>query len=216
MSTSPSPKLVRSVDELAELVASRRSDSRCLTAIAGAPGSGKSTTAELLVESLNAGVPDSAAVLAMDGYHYDDRVLNERGWRSRKGAPHTFDVGGLAQMLARLRTNDEAEVAVPVFDRSLEIARAGARIIPCSVTHVVVEGNYLLLEAEPWSGLARLFDTTVFIDVSEAELRRRLLDRWSGLSGRALSEQLDGNDMINVRLIRSHRRAPDVLFRPLD
>ena len=46
----------------------------------------------------------------MDGYHHDDAVLRARGLLARKGAPETFDVGGLAHMLDRLRRGDEAEV----------------------------------------------------------------------------------------------------------
>ena len=56
-------------------------------------------------------------------------MATSRGWRPRKGAPHTFDVGGYASALRRIRANDEPFVAVPRFDRDLEIARAGAIII---------------------------------------------------------------------------------------
>jgi pantothenate kinase len=82
----------------------------------------------------------------MDGYHFDDAVLNERGMRARKGAPETFDVGGLGHMLRRLKLNDEDEVAVPVFDRAIEISRAAARLISKTVSTIIVEGNYLLLD----------------------------------------------------------------------
>ena len=64
----------------------------------------------------------------MDGYHFDNAVLAERGLLARKGAPETFDVDGLAHDLARIRAGGRA-VAVPVFDRKLDLARAGARII---------------------------------------------------------------------------------------
>ena len=65
-----------------------RVDSGEIIAIVGAPGSGKSTTASKLAEALNRDSPGCAAVLAMDGYHYDDRLLVPRGLRPRKGAPH--------------------------------------------------------------------------------------------------------------------------------
>ena len=212
--------VVTSVQELAELLSSVDADrsvaptsgARRITAIAGPPGAGKSTVAEALVDLLNALSPGTAAVFPMDGYHYDDLVLEERGWRPRKGAPHTFDVSGFAHMLARLRRNDEDEVAVPVFDRGIEISRAGARIIPRSVSHIVVEGNYLLLDVRPWTDLGDHFDTTVSIDVPEAELRRRLVERWSHLSGAALEEKLEGNDMPNVRLVRSSSRPADIVI----
>ncbi|MFN3616327.1 MAG: nucleoside/nucleotide kinase family protein, partial [Rubrimonas sp.] len=112
-------------DFVARLQALAARPGRHVAALAGPPGAGKSTLAEMAVERLGA----ACAILPMDGFHYDDSLLNARGWRPRKGAPHTFDVGGLAATLARLRAGDEDAVAVPVFDRAIEIARAGARLI---------------------------------------------------------------------------------------
>ena len=160
--------------ELVRIVAGRGHDRRSVTAVAGAPGSGKSTLAESLALRLNADDPGSAAVFPMDGYHYDNMILNARGWLARKGAPHTFDVRGFARMLARLKENTEEEVAVPVFDRAIETARNSARIIPQTVSHLIVEGNYLLLDAPLWADLFPLYDTSVFLDVPEDELRARL------------------------------------------
>ncbi len=208
------PIEVTSIADLAVMVNDRQVDGRrTVIAIAGPPGAGKTTTADALVDALNDIAPGSAAGFGMDGYHFDDLVLDERGWRPRKGAPHTFDVAGFAHMLKRLRRNDEAEVAVPLFDRSIEIARAGARIIPGSVTHLVVEGNYLLLDHSPWDSLTPLFDLTVAIDVPEAELRRRLVERWKHLSGTELDEKLEGNDLPNMRLVLTQSRRPDVIYR---
>ena len=146
----------------------------------------------------------------MDGYHFDDLLLNARGWRLRKGAPHTFDVGGLRAMLERLRANQEDEIAVPVLDRTLEIARAGARVIPRSVSIVIVEGNYLLLDRPPWTALAPLFDLTVMLHAPLEVLRARLLDRWTGigLAGAALAAKMDGNDLPNLALVHAHSRPP--------
>lgn len=191
------------LDTLVRILTDRGRAGRSITAVAGAPGAGKSTLADGLAESLNDADPGSAAVLPMDGYHFDDLVLNARGWRPRKGAPHTFDVDGFAHMLRRLAANDAAEVAVPVFDRGLEIARAGARIIPRTVRHLIVEGNYLLLDQAPWDSLRPLFDTTVFLDVPEQVLTARLTERWQSQSPEDMAAQLDGNDLLNVRLVMS-------------
>ena len=68
---------------------------RRFLAIAGAPGSGKSTTAETLHRWLEARRPGESAVLPMDGFHFDDAILEAKGRRPWKGAPDTFDVGGL-------------------------------------------------------------------------------------------------------------------------
>ena len=73
-------------------------------------------------------MPGEAALMPMDGYHFDNAILVERGLLPRKGAPQTFDVDGLARDLERLRAGGR-EVIVPVFDRKLDLARAGARAI---------------------------------------------------------------------------------------
>ena len=191
------------LDALARLLAARAGAGRSITAIAGAPGSGKSTLAERLMAGLDEVEPGTAAVLPMDGYHYDDGVLAARGLKARKGAPDTFDVGGLSHMLGRLKRNDEDEVAVPVFDRSLEISRAGARLIPRGVRHIVVEGNYLLLRTAPWAALHPLFDVTVMAAVPEAVLRDRLAARWNGygLRPEEVTAKLEGNDLPNGRFV---------------
>lgn len=190
---------------LADLLAARSAGpGRLVCAIAGAPGSGKSTLAEGLVDRLNAGAPGTAALLPMDGFHFDDGYLVPAGLRPRKGAPDTFDVGGLRSALLRLRARDEPAVAVPVFDRSIEIARAGARLIPREVPVIVCEGNWLLLDRAPWASLRPLFDVTVMVAVPEEELRRRLRLRWEGhgLSEDEIAWKLDGNDLPNGRLVR--------------
>lgn len=203
-----------SLDELADIVG-RRTAARTIVAVAGAPGAGKSTFAASLAQRLNDTTPGSAAVLPMDGFHFDDMLLESLGLRSRKGAPETFDIGGLRHMLLRLRGNEESDVAVPVFDRSIEIARAGARLIPRSVRHVVVEGNYLLLDRAPWSDLHSLFDVTVALAVPEIVLRERLTQRWRdhGLPSDAIAAKVETNDLPNARLVSSASIEPEFLVR---
>ena len=188
-------------------------DARVILAIAGAPGSGKSTLAGTIVDLIETAKVGTAAILPMDGFHYDDHVLEPRGWRPRKGAPHTFDVGGFGVALGRIRANDEDEVAVPEFDRDLEIARAGARIIPKSVRLIVVEGNYLLLDRPDWSGLRAHFDKTAFLEVDMDELSRRLTERWVSysLSEAELRAKLDENDLPNAQTVVDESAEPDVI-----
>ncbi len=201
---------------LADLLqAKAASGDRVIVAIAGAPGSGKSTLADKLVGKLNARQAGLAAVLAMDGYHYDDLYLVPAGLRPRKGAPMTFDVGGLFHTLRRLQARDEAEVAVPVFDRKIEIARAGARLIPREVPVIVVEGNWLLLNQAPWDRLRPMFDLTVMVDVAEHVLRARLRGRWErlGLTAAEIIEKLEENDLPNGRWVRDGSIAADHVIR---
>lgn len=190
-------------------------DGRKFIGIAGAPGSGKSTTVERLLDALELDHSGQVAILPMDGFHYDDAVLHQMGRRPWKGAPDTFDVGGLVSVLNRLKNPAETRVAVPVFDRDLEISRGSARIIPDDVKLILVEGNYILLDRAPWDALADMFDLTVMIDVPEDELRRRLRERWEhfGLTEDQIAHKLDGNDLPNGRDVIQGSRPADIIYR---
>jgi len=185
---------------------------RQILAIAGAPGSGKSTLVARLATTLES---EAVAVLPMDGFHYDDAVLESMGRRPWKGAPDTFDVGGLRSTLARLRDPEEGAVAVPVFDRTLEISRGSARIIGAEVRLILAEGNYLLLDNEPWPSLRRHFDATVLIHVPEQDLKRRLRRRWEGygLTEAQIDFKLEQNDLPNGRLVMASTSGIDFVLR---
>ncbi len=202
------------VPELCAVLANRPADTaRRIVAVAGPPAAGKTTLAADLGAALNDRAVGTAAVLGMDGFHYDDRVLKARGDLSRKGAPHTFDVDGFAAMLRRLRDAEGREVAIPVFDREIEIARSAAAIVGPDVRTLIVEGNYLLLDRSPWRDLLPLYDVTVMVDGSEAMLRKRLAMRWRHLRQDQRLLKLEANDLPNGRLIRGHSVAADFILQ---
>jgi len=178
---------------------------RFIIAIAGPPGAGKSTLSIQLAQKLQ-----NSQVLQMDGFHYDNAVLDQLGLRTRKGAPDTFDYAGFAATLRRIQ-NREPSIAIPLFDRTIDLARAGAALIPQTRKFIVVEGNYLLLDEPPWNGLATYFDLTIFLDIPRPELHRRLMQRWLDL-GRTQEQAahwVDSNDMPNVDRVLSARRSAD-------
>ncbi len=183
---------------------------RFIVAIAGPPGAGKSTLSSQLHDLLPEG---SAAVVPMDGFHFDDAVLEKRGLRGRKGAPETFDHSGFEALLKRIRAV-EPDIAIPVFDRTMELSRAAAAIIPAEVKFILVEGNYLTLDEVPWSGLAPLFDFNVFVDVPRSELERRLMQRWRehGKSDEEARAWIASNDMPNIERVLARRRQADLVI----
>jgi pantothenate kinase len=186
-------------------------DRRMIVAIAGAPGSGKSTLAGELAAALTSG-GQSAIVVPMDGFHYDDAVLERLGLRTRKGAPETFDFAGFECLLKRLASETD-DIAIPVFDRSMELARAAADIVAADHRIVLVEGNYLLLDEAPWSGLRPLFDFTIFLDVPREELERRLLQRWRDYGRADGPAWVASNDMPNVDRVMGRRLEPDLVVK---
>lgn len=206
------------LSELAERIESDADERlRFMVAIAGPPGSGKSTVSEALAGLLASRRPASCGLVPMDGYHYDNAVLAARGLLARKGAPTTFDTGGLLADLQRIKTGSR-DVAVPVFDRSADLARAAARIIESSLRIVLVEGNYLLLDDEAWAPISDLFDLTVFLQVDLAELERRLIRRWldHGLDPTAARERALRNDIPNAQLTLARSRPAHIVLSDLE
>ena len=84
-------------------------------------------------------------------------------------------------------------------------------MIPQDVKIIVAEGNYLLLRQAPWDGLRPLFDVTVLLDVSEAELARRLQERWEGyqLTPEQIRAKLEDNDLPNGRFVMAESQGAD-------
>jgi len=199
-------------EALVDLIRARATGpGRFLVALAGPPASGKSTLAHRLAAALSPG----ARVVPMDGFHYDDAVLNARGLRSRKGSPPTFDAMGFLHLIRRLRA--EYEVAIPIFDRNMELSRAAADVVGPQDRILIVEGNYLLLDQDPWRQLPGLFDLTVFLDVAEEELVRRLTARWRhhGKDDQAARDWIATNDLPNaLTVIRQSLPAEIVLKNP--
>ncbi len=197
------------VDRLIRRVGAVRPKARRrLIAIAGAPASGKTTLAAELAEALGA----RAILVPMDGFHLDNRILDARGLRPRKGAPQTFDGAGFVHMIRRLASEDE--VVIPVFERARDIAIAGASVVGPETEIAVVEGNYLLLDEQPWRALRPLWDLSVYLKVPEDTLRARLIQRWldHGLNPQAAEARATSNDLPNALHIARHSSEADIVL----
>ena len=203
---------MRPADEIASCIVERllevqKTNGRSLVAIAGPPGSGKSTVAALVCGMLDT-AGRRTGLLAMDGFHLDNAILDARGLRARKGAPDTFDLSGFAALLNRLRSRED--VIAPRFSRELDVSVGSAVVIGSAVELVVVEGNYLLLEQPGWRDLHQHWCCSVFLEVPDAELRPRLEQRWAqnGFSPEDARAKIEGNDLPNAELVlRSSIRA---------
>jgi pantothenate kinase len=200
--------VVRSIDELADLVRGLPREGRVIVGIAGPPGAGKSTIAAQLVEALQG----EAVLLPMDGFHLSQATLLARGSRDRMGAADTFDVDGYAATLAALAAsfgNSGETVLAPGFDREIEEAVPDAIAVSPESPIVVTEGNYLLLDSGGWERVAPLLDATFFVQVERSLRLDRLIARHErfGKSPAAARAWALGPDERNAELVEASAHA---------
>jgi len=192
----------------------RRGGGRRLLGVAGAPGAGKSTLTELLARELPEG---SCTVVPMDGFHLADVALDALGRRDRKGAPDTFDAGGYAALLQRIRAQMPGDDVVwaPLFERDLEQPLAGAIAVAAEVPLVITEGNYLLLDEGPFAGVQALLDACWFVETPEDLRHERLIARHErfGKPPTAARDWALGPDEANARLVAATGHRADARVR---
>ena len=193
---------------------------RLLVFLAAPPATGKSTLL-LFLEQLARQHEELTRVqpLGMDGFHHPNRYLEthtilrdgvEIPLKSIKGAPETFDVSELA---AKLRAAKNGRTLFPVYDRRIHDVVADALTVDAPI--LFVEGNWLLLDEEPWRGLRPLADYSVRIDASAAFLRDRLIARkvQGGCSEAEALTFYEMSDARNVERFAAHAGAADEIWR---
>jgi pantothenate kinase len=182
---------------------------RILVGIAGCPGAGKTTLAVQVAATVNEllGREDCAVHLPMDGYHLANATLDRLGRHDRKGAIDTFDGWGFVSLLRRLVTEYDHTVYAPSFNRNVDEGIAAEIAVQPSARVVVVEGNYLLADSEPWVQISSLLAESWFCETSEAERLRRLVDRHErhGRSAEAALAWAETVDGVNAELIEATR-----------
>ncbi|MEL6891390.1 MAG: nucleoside/nucleotide kinase family protein [Actinomycetota bacterium] len=147
-----------------------RSDDRLLLGLTGPPGSGKSTLAERIRNELG------GIVAPMDGFHLPNAALDRLGRRHRKGAPDTFDALRFTERVERLASG-AGDVEWPTFDRRQDEPIECGVTVPADANPVIVEGNYLLLDDEPWVRIRPLLDDIAYLDLDAPTRTDRLVAR---------------------------------------
>ncbi|KAF5543695.1 panthothenate kinase uridine kinase-related [Fusarium phyllophilum] len=218
-------KLVERVESLLTRQKVSAPTQRILIALAGVPGSGKTTISDVLIKELKRNGISNVAVLPMDGFHYTRTTLSsfpgpDEAFR-RRGAPFTFNAAALVDLVALLKntpvtTHDEPEIIIkaPGFDHARKDPIPDAIEISSRAKVVIIEGNYVLLDQEPWSRISTLVDDKWFVDVPVDIARERLASRHlrAGIEttiGAAI-KRADENDIPNGEYIRSHLIEPNV------
>lgn len=193
---------------------------RILVFLAAPPATGKSTLAQFLAQlSRTEEGLTLVQALGMDGFHYPNRYLaahtilrdgEEIPMTSIKGAPETFDVPALAAKLGAVRAGC---VTFPVYDRRIH------DVVPDVVTAdapiLLVEGNWLLLDEEPWHDLRSLADHRLRIDAAAELLRDRLIARkvQGGSTAEDAAAFYEASDAPNILRFAAHVGAADEIWR---
>ncbi|HLL65187.1 MAG TPA: nucleoside/nucleotide kinase family protein [Micromonosporaceae bacterium] len=188
---------------------------RLLIGVTGPPATGKSTLAVALADALTRRHGLSAVAVPMDGFHLANVELDRLGLAHRKGAPQTFDAGGFAHLLRRLRAADEAVVYAPAYSRTLHESIGGAIPVPASARVIVVEGNYLLYDEGEWGAVRPLLDLVLYLDTPDAARQESLVRRQlaKGLDEPAARHWVESSDEVNAALVAATRDRADVVLR---
>ncbi len=187
---------------------------RILIGIIGGPGAGKSTLAAEVIGILNDRIDGSAARVPMDGFHMVQSKLEAEELTAFKGAPHTFEAEGFVQLLKQLKPA-HMPISVPGYSRKIEDVVPNAFTIAGNVPILIIEGNYLLLDASPWNEIPDLLDLSFFLHLSADVTRARLLRRHAE-HGRFTPEWIERHvtdvDMVNYSVVDSSSSRADIII----
>lgn len=175
--------------------------------VAGGPGSGKSTLAAELQMRIK-----QLCVIPLDGYHYYRNELDKMDdpvqAHIRRGSPFTFNVTKFIDDLIQARKSGEG--VFPNFDHSIgDPVENAIQLLP-NTKIVFVEGNYLLLNANPWCRLHQeILDETWYLNVSVQESNRRVVGRHMqiGMSEEQAWQRVTENDGLNAQRIANESPA---------
>lgn len=200
----------RQLADRARTLASR--GERAILGITGAPGAGKSTLAEQIVAELG---PELAVLVPMDGFHLANAVLDDLGRHARKGAEDTFDAWGYVSLMQRIRDQQEDIVYAPHFRRDLEEPIGSAIQVLPRTPLVVTEGNYLLLDQQPWPQARGAIDEVWFLAPTENQRLQQLIERHErfGRSPEEARERSLGSDQRNAEVISATATRADLVLR---
>lgn len=148
-----------------------------MVGVVGIPGSGKSTSSEILSSILSGSI-----VMPMDGYHIPladlQKMPNATDVIYRRGAPDTFDPASLEKALKRIVYGDEDKVSIPGFDHAKGDPEKDLHTFVRSEHSIVIaEGIYLMHQADGWENIKSYFDYIIYIQVDVDKCVARLKER---------------------------------------
>lgn len=194
--------------------AKKQSAHRYIVGVAGPPASGKSTLSKKLCTLINnENGNEICDVVPMDGFHLDNTTLDKLQIRHRKGAVNTFDSDGFVSLVKSLQSATKP-LPIPLFDRDKDAVIEDAKIIHLKHKILIVEGNYLFLNSEPWLRLQEFFNFKIFINPDIDTIKKRLIDRWlqHGHNHKDAQKRAFSNDIPNAEFVLKNSKDADLII----
>lgn len=159
----------------------------------------------------------TAQALSIDGFHFPNQVMKRRTilrdgqqrlMHDYKGAPESFDLAGIRKKLSALRHGEA--LRWPLYDRNIHDPVEDAIAVTESL--LILEGNYVLLDAAGWRELRGLADFGIFLETDVDLTRERLRQRKfrGGYDGDWVEGHYARSDGPNTRLILGQRLPADI------
>ena len=117
----------------------------------------------------------------------------------------TFDADGLAALLDAIRQPRSASVWAPAYSREQHEPAPFAIEVSPSVGLVIVEGNWLGLDAEAWLAVRAHLDALWFLDVPWEVCRERLVARRLAVSNQSFGRLFISAIQADVLLMSSQQ-----------
>ena len=111
-------------------------------------------------------------------FNEQDHFPNSAEAHARRGAPFTFDSSKLVQLVRKIKiiSGKDSDYA-PSFDHKAKDPVENDIEISAANQIVILEGNYLLLDIEPWADICKNVDIRWFVEIGEDEAKQRLIRR---------------------------------------
>ena len=183
-----------------------------IVGISGAPGTGKSTIAKIIVEKLNtAGA--NAEYCPMDGFHFSNKELKEMNLSSVKGRIDTFDVEYFNISIAKLKSGKKP-FYWPTYCRKIHDPVIEGVSITEEMKIFIIEGNYIFYKCDGWNKINDCFDLKIFLTADENIIKDRLLKRHlaGGKSYDIAVEKVENVDIPNAHEILKSQLEADIVI----